>query len=148
MAECDAKTELIKFVINQIQNELQRNDLANNRSVIIKAAKLLKAVEHRMTRDRDAAAHAKMMNSVMAATPSFECQRAVADKQWTMQNQQQLYRFHFNELTTQIYQLKRQLNATQMELMEQMRISHDLSVSNFDFVPFERCGHAMNRFNV
>lgn len=105
-----------------------------------------------MAHDRDAAAHAKLMDSVMAATPSLECQRADADNQWTMQNQQQLYRFHFNELTTQIYQLKRQLNATQMELMEQMRISRDLSVSNSDFVPFDRCtrcDYAMNdRFNV
>lgn len=46
-----------------------------------------------------------------------------------MRNQQQLYRFHFNELTAQIHQLKRQLNDTRMELMDQMKISHDLSVN-------------------
>lgn len=98
----------------------------------MKAAKLLRDVENRMA--RDTCAHAKQVTSMAtsqctASTFPLECKRIVVDDQWTMQNQQQLYRFHFNELTAQIHQLKRQLNATQMELMEQMKISHDLSVN-------------------
>lgn len=116
-------------ISGQIQNELQRNELDSNRCVIIKAAKLLKNAENRFT--RDATAHAKQMASIATSHNPFHCHRGIAgDQQWTMtmREQEQLYRFNFNELTEQIHQLKRQLNATQMKLMEQMKIGHDLSV--------------------
>lgn len=120
-------------VFDQIQNELQCNELDSNRCVIIKVAKLLKNAENRFT--RDATEHAKQIAS-MAATSQcttsynpFDCHRKfIGDQQWTMRDQEQLYRFNFNELTEQIHQLKRQLNATKMELMEQMKIGHDLFV--------------------
>lgn len=90
----------------------------------MKAAKLLKDAGNRI--DRDTTVSAKHLT---AAPLDFN--RAVVGDKWTAKNQQQLYRLHFNELTARIHQLKHQLNATQLELMEQMKISHDLSVNYF-----------------
>lgn len=90
----------------------------------MKAAKLLRDAENRITRDATASARH------LAVAP-LDLNRAVVGDTLTAQNQQQFYRFHFNELTARIHQLKHQLNATQLELMEQMKISHDLSVNYF-----------------
>lgn len=117
----------------QIQNELQRNELATNRTVIMKAAKLLQSMENQFATDATDSAHAKEMALEEMKSHCTASQQSPFDHgdfgdQWTMQNQQQLYRFHFNELSAQIHQLKRQLHATQTELLEQLEISRDLSV--------------------
>lgn len=122
-------TQSINSTFNQIKNELQRNELATNRALIIKAAKLLKEVENQFTRDTTAHAKSVKTTAKQCHASSLDYHRAVVCDEWTVRNQQQLYRFHFNELTAQIHHLKRQLNVTQIELMDQMKISHDLSVN-------------------
>lgn len=74
-------------ISDQIENELQGNELAINRCVIIEAAKLLQDAENRLTRDETVPANAEQM----AATAQF-----------LVINSGQ--RFNFNELTAQNHQ--------------------------------------------
>lgn len=100
------------YLIRQIRSKCLKNELIEKECIIVKAAQILKLYENGKIDENE---------SNNFVTPNYSNELA-------LHTQQQLFRFHFNEFTDQIQQLKRQLNEKETELIAQRRQFTELMV--------------------
>lgn len=98
-----------------MQVDLLRNELTCTQRVVCKAAKVLKGFE---------------------CCRSQELLQSQQSEEWKRHNQQQLFRFHFRELTDQIHSLQQQVNEKQSELTTLKSTNAALIVIKFNPIHF------------